>query len=93
MFEKLKKNKWKIFFMGYISLFILFIIIVIFLEKKNDKKSFNDKNLEKVEQGMMSRVSYQGHSYIVWSINAGGGCTHDPDCKCDTKYIITHELK
>jgi hypothetical protein len=41
-----------------------------------------DPNLEKVEQGKMSKVHYQGHIYIVWGINFGGGCIHDPDCQC-----------
>lgn len=42
----------------------------------------SDPNLKRVEQGQMSKVHYQDHSYIVWSINCGGGLVHDPDCKC-----------
>lgn len=67
------KYMWPALLFGGITL------ICVCLIYKLDKK---DPNLEKVEQGEMSRVYYQGHSYIVWGINVGGGCVHDPDCGC-----------
>ena len=57
------------------------IIIMLFIVLASQYCS-SDPNLKRVEQGQMSKVHYQDHSYIVWSINAGGGLVHDPDCKC-----------
>jgi hypothetical protein len=48
----------------------------------SDEKSKKDQNLERVQQGHMSKVFYQDHSYVIWGINLGGGCVHDPDCQC-----------
>ncbi len=62
--------------------FTFFYIIIFFLICWIVYKPENDPNLKKVERGQMSKVNYQDHSYIVWSINAGGGLVHDPDCKC-----------
>ena len=45
----------------------------------------SDRNLQRVEQGKMSIVYYQGHSYIVWGINFNGGMCHNPDCECYNK--------
>lgn len=42
----------------------------------------NDPNLKKVEQGKMSIVNYNGHSYVVWGQYNQGGCVHNPDCQC-----------
>lgn len=68
--------------MGYF--FLLFTIICCFLVvySLNNCKS-EDKNLQNVEQGKASKITYQGHSYVVWSINLGGGIVHDPDCPCN----------
>jgi hypothetical protein len=48
-------------------------------------KPKSDPNLMNVEQGKMSIVHYKNHSYIVWSINLGGGIVHNPDCECLNK--------
>ncbi len=64
--------------MEYFFGFLLFSSILLSLSSCDTR----DKNLEKVSQGMMSKVHYQGHTYVVWSINVGGGCVHDPDCNC-----------
>jgi len=44
--------------------------------------SSKDENLQKVEQGLMSKTTFKGHTYVIWSINSGGGIIHDPDCLC-----------
>lgn len=59
----------------------IFVVIMAIISPKSE----TDKNLTRVEQGLMSKVSYQGHTYIVWSVNLGGGMTHDPDCNCRGK--------
>lgn len=54
-------------------------------------QSEKDENLQKVEQGQASIIHYQNHSYVVWSLNSGGGICHNPDCKCCAKKVVTHE--
>ena len=66
--------------MFVLSMLLLGIFISILL--CSGASSSKDPNLKKVEQGKMSVVHYNDHSYIVWSINAGGGFVHDPDCRC-----------
>tara|TARA_R110000868_G_scaffold383225_1_gene650019 strand:+ start:971 stop:1219 length:249 start_codon:yes stop_codon:yes gene_type:complete len=65
--------------------FTLWTMIIIFCIYKAATEEPKDKNLQCVEQGKMSVVTYKNHSYIVWSINFGGGICHDPDCKCQVK--------
>lgn len=62
--------------------FFFFLIAIICCAKANYKP---DPNLERVQQGKASKIVYQDHSYVVWSINLGGGIVHDPDCKCHFK--------
>lgn len=59
-------------------IFFLGILLVATSNKTHEK----DVNLEKTTQGQMSKNTYQGHTYVVWSINFGGGIVHDPDCEC-----------
>lgn len=68
--------------MWYIFIPIIAFLILNFFSSCESHKS-KDKNLKKVEQGLMSKVHYENHSYIVWSINAGGGIVHDPNCQCE----------
>ncbi len=68
--------------MWYFFAWIGFCLIVVFILFATATLKSSDTNLEKVEQGQMSKVFYQGHTYVVWSINFGGGISHDPDCKC-----------
>lgn len=70
--------------MNCLSVFIIFLSIILFfsslgLTKKIDSE---DKNLQNVEQGKMSKVTYKGHTYVVWSLTCSGGLVHDPDCGC-----------
>lgn len=66
------------------SLFLMpFVILIAGLSLALCVKK--DENLQEVEQGKASKISYQGHSYVVWSINFGGGIVHDPDCQCNNK--------
>lgn len=44
-----------------------------------------DPNLIKTVQGHTSKIEFQGHTYVVWSVNMGGGIVHDPDCICNNK--------
>ena len=67
--------------MGYI-IFFIWLLFAIFMFYISDNIKPKDKNLQNVEQGKMSIVNYQRHSYIVWSINCGGGICHNPDCEC-----------
>jgi len=69
--------------MWYIILIICICLMILRINNArfNEDKPF-DKNLQKVEQGKMSKVFYKDHSYVVWSINDGGGIVHDPDCVC-----------
>lgn len=71
----MKKNK---IWYGYAFLWICFICLLMYLSTYLPK----DENLQRVEQGKMSIVNYCGHSYIVWSVNLGGGMCHNPDCEC-----------
>jgi len=61
---------------------VFMLIVIAFLIIATTSCDKTDKNLEKVSQGHMSKTFYQGHSYILWGINTGGGCVHDPDCPC-----------
>jgi hypothetical protein len=63
----------------FIYVCLMAFIIAIIWNKEGTK---GDPNLMKVEQGLASKIEFQGHSYVVWSINLGGGIVHDPDCKC-----------
>lgn len=66
---------------NFIPLIAMILVLsgIAYIAKINYKP---DPNLQKVEQGKASKIEYQGHSYVVWSINLGGGIVHDPDCKC-----------
>ena len=64
---------------------VLYTILLGFCIYKAYTEEPKDKNLQRVEQGQMSIVTYQDHSYIVWSINLGGGICHNPDCECYKK--------
>jgi len=64
--------------MGYLVFFLWIGIISCMISCSGN----NDTNLEKAKQGMVSKIEYQGHSYVVWGVNLGGGITHDPDCNC-----------
>ncbi len=68
-----------VFFFG------IFLFIMAILNMYSPSSISTDPNLKKVEQGQMSKVTYNDHTYIVWSINLGGGLVHDPDCKCIRK--------
>lgn len=68
---------WYIFVIYGLLFFILILVGSI--------SSNSDENLQRVEQGRMSKVTYKEHSYVVWSVNSGGGMTHDPDCPCMAK--------
>lgn len=71
----------KYFAVSMLIISLSFMVVALFLPDSFDR----DKNLRKVEQGMMSKVRYQNHTYVVWSINFGGGIIHDPDCECMKK--------
>jgi hypothetical protein len=60
-----------------LGILIAFLGLVLCIKK--------DENLQRVEQGSASKIFYQNHSYVVWSINSGGGIVHDPDCQCNNK--------
>lgn len=68
------------FFVGLVS--VLFITAAIFAANQYEK----DSNLEKLpySNGRMTKLEYQGHSYVAWAVNFGGGLVHDPDCSCRT---------
>ena len=68
--------------MTFPLILIALITLVCVFKAATSERPFVDKNLEKVEQGLISKVTYKGHTYVVWSINLGGGITHDPDCEC-----------
>lgn len=61
---------------------VFFAFVYMLFMALTSGSNFIDKNLQKVEQGSMSIVTYHDHTYIVWSINMGGGIVHDPDCEC-----------
>lgn len=63
--------------LALVSIFFAILPALLYMNK--------DKNLEKVEQGSASKIFYQNHSYVVWSINSGGGIVHDPDCRCNSE--------
>lgn len=67
-----------IYFIPLISCILILVLCGYMVEISPPK----DPNLKRVEQGLMSIVHYEGHSYVVWSINFGGGMIHDPDCLC-----------
>ena len=74
------------FFMFCIFPSLVFMSVIFAITTIYEPIEFkSDKNLERVAQGKMSKVFYQGHSYVVWGINWGGGCVHDPDCVCMEK--------
>ena len=64
---------------GVVCLYLFVMACVMF--SINTYKE--DPNLTKVEQGLASKIEFQGHTYVVWSINYGGGMVHDPDCTCN----------
>ncbi len=70
------------FFSTVLYIFSIIIFISALAATTYVKK---DKNLERVAQGKMSLVEYKNHTYVVWSINLGGGIVHDPDCICNKK--------
>jgi hypothetical protein len=43
-----------------------------------------DPNLARMphSNGSMTKLEFQGHSYVGWSCNLGSGLVHDPDCQC-----------
>ena len=61
---------------------ILICIAVSICGSSNSCSSCRDPNLETAAQGKVSKIEYKDHTYVVWSINFGGGIVHDPDCKC-----------
>ncbi len=66
---------------GIIFIYICLMGFIIWVNY--DKEGFKgDPNLKKTVQGQTSKIEFQGHTYIVWSVNMGGGIIHDPDCKC-----------
>ncbi len=65
---------------GFTGFFILLLIFCIYMSYADG--SLQDPNLTKTVQGHASKIEFQGHSYVVWSVNLGGGIVHDPDCKC-----------
>lgn len=69
--------------MKYFLFLMPFVILIAGLSLALCVKK--DENLQEVEQGKASKINYQGHSYVVWSINFGGGIVHDPDCECNNK--------
>jgi hypothetical protein len=65
---------------GFTSFFIFILIFCVYMSFTD--KSLYDPNLTKTTQGQASKIEFQGHTYVVWSVNLGGGIVHDPDCKC-----------
>lgn len=61
----------------------LAVILLLFSSGLTKKIDSEDKNLENVEQGKMSKVNYKDHTYVVWSLTCAGGIVHDPDCECN----------
>lgn len=65
---------------------IFYVIFVVLIVSLTSSSKPSDPNLQKVEQGTASKITYSNHSYVVWSINWGGGIVHDPDCQCLSKF-------
>jgi hypothetical protein len=78
---------FKILYLFTFGLILIFLGFLVYGAYKAHAERLKDENLIKVEQGMMSVVTYKDHSYIVWSINFGGGIYHNPDCKCKNKVV------
>jgi hypothetical protein len=68
--------------MHHVFLVIYFVLLFGYSLYRCEEEKSKDVNLEKTAQGKTSKIEYQCHSYVVWSINSGGGIVHDPDCKC-----------
>jgi len=36
----------------------------------------------RTEHGIASKITFSGHSYVVWQQNLSDCIVHDPDCEC-----------
>lgn len=59
--------------------FLLFALALVYYSSVQ-----KDPHLVRTEynNGKMTKLIYDGHSYVGWSCNFGAGLVHDPDCKC-----------
>lgn len=67
--------------MEYVFAVFLLLAVLRYLYSKSSKK---DPNLVELPygNGSMTKVEYQGHSYICWTCNLSSELIHDPDCIC-----------
>lgn len=71
------------FFLSMIGAGMVIVVLVftILAPYKKDSRLVSLPN----NNGKMTKLEYDGHSYIGWSCNLGGGLVHDPDCLCQKK--------
>jgi len=71
--------------MNYIFMpFIIFFIFIIYMSYNEYSKPANHPIL-KVGHGSASKISFEGHSYVIWQQNISDCIIHDPDCECKIK--------
>lgn len=71
------------------SAFIILVLVLIigalnyaYVAKQKEKESMVAIAGTVEIPGTVKRVTWEGHSYILYDGNYAGSLTHDPDCKC-----------
>jgi len=41
--------------------------------------------IESVGHGIASKITFEGHSYVIWRQNLSDCIVHDPNCECRIK--------
>ena len=57
----------------------LFAMYMAYNEPTNPSKF----TVSKVGHGIASKITFEGHSYVVWQQNWSDCIVHDPDCECN----------
>ena len=69
--------------MGYFIIILAACLLIFVAQNKKEC----DPHLKRLEHsnGRISKIEFEGHTYIIWGVNMGGGIVHDPDCQCGRK--------
>jgi hypothetical protein len=72
-------SDWKFYMPMFFIL--VFVICCLFIAYREDQDK--NKDVVKVRHGIISKIEFEGHSYVVWQQNVSDCIFHDPDCTCN----------
>lgn len=68
----------------YLIPFMLFFLFAMYMAYNEPAKP-SKPTVSRVGHGIASKITFEGHSYVVWQQNWSDCIVHDPDCECNSR--------